>query len=322
MTAEAQSSRLRQTLSRRESDKGHEKQSHEAFFSPAPPARLAVLRLCTGIFSVLYLVLRGPHWLDISHFDSTRFLPIGVLFWLSSPLPALVFQALTVLCLLTGIAYTTGWRFRVTGPLFGLLLLLVTTYRNSWGQIFHSENLMVLHVLVIGFAPAADVCSSDRRRSSAPVPLRAFRYGWPVRLLALITVLTYLVAGLAKLHNAGFSWATGDVLLHQVAFDNMRKDAFGTVYSPLGAALVAHHWVFPPMALGSLFVELGAPLAGFSSSFARIWVPAAWLFHVGVLAFMAIVFPYPLFGVAFAAFYRVERLLEWRLLAPLVRHWT
>jgi hypothetical protein len=38
------------------------------------------------------------------------------------------------------------------------------------------------------------------------------------------------------------------------------------------------------------------------------WVVAAWLFHVGVLASMAILFPYQLTGVAFAAFFRIERL--------------
>jgi hypothetical protein len=37
---------------------------------------------------------------------------------------------------------------------FALLLLWVTTYRNSWGQVFHTENLMVLHV-VLAVSPAA-----------------------------------------------------------------------------------------------------------------------------------------------------------------------
>jgi hypothetical protein len=40
------------------------------------------------------------------------------------------------------------------------------------------------------------------------------------------------------------------------------------------------------------------------------WVAAAWLFHVGVLALMAIAFPYQLTGVAFAAFFRLERLAD------------
>ena len=35
---------------------------------------------------------------------------------------------------------------------------------------------------------------------------------------------------------------------------------------------------------------------------------AAWLMHVGIFAFMLIGFPFPLFLVAFAPLYRIERL--------------
>jgi hypothetical protein len=51
---------------------------------------------------------------------------------------------------------------------------------------------------------------------------------------------------------------------------------------------------------------------------ARAWVAAAWAFHVGILATMAIVFPYPLLGVAFAPFFAIEgiRLPRW---APVPR---
>jgi hypothetical protein len=38
------------------------------------------------------------------------------------------------------------------------------------------------------------------------------------------------------------------------------------------------------------------------------WVVAAWLLHAGVAALMFVVFPYPLFLVAFAPFFRLERL--------------
>jgi hypothetical protein len=33
-------------------------------------------------------------------------------------------------------------------------------------------------------------------------------------------------------------------------------------------------------------------------------------FHIGIVALMAIVFPYPLCGLAFASFYRCEKLME------------
>ena len=39
-----------------------------------------------------------------------------------------------------------------------------------------------------------------------------------------------------------------------------------------------------------------------------VWIASAWLFHVGVLALMAIGFPYPLAGIAFASMVPLERL--------------
>jgi hypothetical protein len=55
-------------------------------------------------------------------------------------------------------------------------------------------------------------------------------------------------------------------------------------------------------------VELGAWVALLGGRWRTAWVVAAWLFHVGVLALMAILFAYQLSGVAFAPFFRLERL--------------
>ncbi len=40
-----------------------------------------------------------------------------------------------------GLAFTTGVWFRVSGPAFALALLLLCTYRSSWGQLLHFGNL-------------------------------------------------------------------------------------------------------------------------------------------------------------------------------------
>ena len=62
----------------------------------------------------------------------------------------------------------------------------------------------------------------------------------------------------------------------------------------------------------TLVVELGAPLALLGRRWAYTWVALAWSFHVAVLALMAVLFPYPLVGVAFASMLPVERLFAWR----------
>lgn len=279
------------------------------FREPAPAERLAALRILVGSFALVYLVARGVHLAGVAGLTAAQFRPIGVVRLLSAPLPALAVQALVAAAIAAGIAFVLGLGFRLTGPLFAALLLWVTSYRNSWGMVFHTENVVVLHVIVLGLVRSADALALDARGRARPSSPDA-RYGWPIRLLCAVLVLTYVIAGITKLRNAGQEWVSGDVLRNYIAHDNLRKIALGDTHSSLGGALVQYRWLWRPLALLSLIVELGAPLALVHRRLARAWVAAAWLFHVGVLALMAIFFPYPVLGVAFAPFFRLERALD------------
>lgn len=288
----------------------------DAWYRPiAPPERLAGLRILIGGFAAVYLAARLPNLIGLA--ELSGFAPVGVTTALAGPLPPALVIAQALLALGLGLAFTLGWRFRVTGPAFAFALLWVLTYRNSFGMVFHTENLTVLHVLGLAFAPASDAWSLDARSAAArgaPPPAPSRRHGWPVRLLALATVVAYVIAGVAKLRLSGLSWATSDLLRNYVAYDNLRKLLLGDTYSPFGAWLVGEAWLFPPLALGSLLMELLAPLALVGPRLARVWALSAWAFHAGVLAVMAIFFPYPLFGLAFAPLFAVER---WPLLRRL-----
>ncbi len=284
--------------------------------TPAPAKRLAVLRLLVGGFGVGYVALRAPNFVSYASFDDSQFAPVGLATLLDGPLPGVVLRLLVAATLVAGVAFLAGWRFRVSGPAFAVLLLALMTYRNAWGQVFHTENILVLHVLVLGFSPAADSLSLDSRGREDPGD--EARYGWPVRLMCIITVLTYFIAGETKLRVAGLDWITSDSLRNFVAYDNLRKVELGDTHSALGGLLVGHPWLFPPLAVLTLAVELGAPLALLGGRIARVWALLAWGFHVGVLAVMAIIFPYPLLGIAFAPFFAVER-LPLRLPARLAR---
>lgn len=292
----------------------------DAWLRPvAAPARLAALRALIGGFAAVYLAIRMPNLIGLSELPASGFRPIGVTSLLAAPLPPGLVAAQAIAALLLGAAFAAGWRFRVTGPAFALALLWVITYRNSWGMIFHTENLMVLHVLVLGCSRAADAGSLDARRAAraGQAPATDGRaYGWAIRLLALLTVLTYLLAGIAKLRLSGLSWVSSDILRNYIAYDNLRKLLLADAHSPLGGWLVAHPRLFPPLAAASLALELLAPLALLGPRAARAWAAGAWLFHAGVLAIMAIFFPYPLFGLAFAPLFPVERLPLLRRLAP------
>lgn len=264
--------------------------------------RLRVVRALVGGYAAIWMVVRLPYHLGLTGFADARWSPVGVLAPLGGAPPSWVASTVLLAAIPLAAALAVGWRVRLTGPACAIATLLVTTYASSWGQLFHTENLLVLHLGILGAATLL------RRPDPALV----------LRLLAVATATAYVVSGVAKLRGAGWAWVAGDVLRDQVAYDNLRKALLGAPYSPIGARAVAHGWLFAPLAVVTLVVELGAPLALLGRRAAVVWSAAAWLFHLGVLALMAIAFPYQLTGVALAPLLPVERLR-----APsLVRRWT
>jgi hypothetical protein len=283
-------------------------------FAAAPAERLAVLRILTGGFAVVYLLVRFPAFAALRDADARRLDPVGALWLLDRPLPDGVLVGLLAVAVVAGTAFTAGAWFRISGPAFALALLTLTTYRSSWGQLLHFENLLVLHVLVVGVTRSADALAWDARRRRAPGRREVESspaYGWPVRLAALTTVVTYVLAGLAKLRLGGLDWLVGDTLRNHVAYSAVRLEVLGGRPSPLAEPLVDQAWLFPPLAVLTVVVELAAPVALLGGRIRDVWVIAAWMLHAGIAALMLVVFPYPLFLVAFAPFYRLERVAGW-----------
>lgn len=283
------------------------------WYRAAPAERVALLRIVIGLYSLGYLLLRFPALTNVADFHAAEFVPVGPVTLLATPLPKSVVVGSVLLAMLFGVAFSAGFRYRVSGPAFALLLLWVTSYRNSWGMKFHTENLMTLHVLVLAGARAADALSYDAGVRGAQSQEHG-RYGWPLRALCLLTVTTYVLAGVAKLKLAGVDWLHGDFLRTQVAHDNLRKIELGSAHSPLGALLVTHSFPFGVLAWLTLALELGAPIALLGGRIAFTWAAVAWSFHVGVAALMAIVFPYQLAIVPFLPFFALERAVGFRSL--------
>jgi hypothetical protein len=297
--------------------------------APAPAARLAGLRILVGAYATAWAAIRLPAHLWHADQVADRWHAVGVLAPLGSPPADVAIVLLAAAAPVLGLLFVAGWRYGAVGPLFAVAMLVLATLDSAWGQVFHTENLVVLHLLILAAAPAADVLAVGRPR---PRPAHATgaddrahhedlddpgkptgpdgRYGWPVRLAAVAVVLAYVLAGIAKLRIGGLDWLDGDTLRHLVANDNLRKALLGDSYSPIGTHMVGQAWLFPPLAVVTVVVELGAVLALRGGRWRTAWVAAAWLFHAGVLALMAIVFPYQLAGVAFAPFFRLERLAD------------
>jgi hypothetical protein len=269
----------------------------------APPERLAMLRVLTGVFTLGYLMIRLPVFLQLGERES-GFDGVGIANLLAGPVSQFAVTTAIVATLASGVAYTLGWHFKVAGPLFALALVALTSYRSSWGQLLHFENLFVLHVAIVGLAPSADAWSLSRARPQRDPT----SYGWPVGLAALVTVSTYVIAGIAKLRYGGIDWGLGDTLRNHVAYSAARLELLGGEPAPLAAWGVRNGWIWPYAGVLTVVIELSAPIALLGGRRRTAWVIAAWLMHAGILAFMLIGFPYPLALIAFAPLFRVERL--------------
>lgn len=279
----------------------------------APPERLAVFRILLGSFVTGYLAVRLPVFIELTARETNRFDPVGLFRLLDAPLGAGLYLALIALTITAGVAFTVGWRFRFTGPTFAVLLLVVTSYRSSWGQLLHFENLMVLHVMVLAPFRAADAWSVDAGGSHEGVAgwvSPHVRYNFPLQVASVIVVVTYVLAGIAKLRYGGLDWVRGDSLRNHIAYAAARVELLGGNSSPFAAIAVRNAWILPPAAVASIVIELGAPLALISKRIRNVWVAFAWLMHTGILALMLIVFPSPLLLIAFAPMFELERLAE------------
>jgi len=274
------------------------------WLAPTMPARrLAVVRIAVGVFACVWLAAIAIDLLARAGFDPSRFRPEGLAAWTGRVEPGVVAVVL-VATIALGIAWVLGVGWRVVGPAFALGLAWLLSYRNSWGHLSHGEHLLVLQVAVLSLAPAADAI---RLRGRAPEPPDGPRYGWPLRLLVLVTISTYAIAGLAKLRGGGWAWLSGETVRLHVAHEALRVGLVGGIVSPLATWLVPHAWIFAVAAWGTIAIELGAPVALLEGRVRTVWICGAWGMHLGIAVVMGIVFAYPISGVAFVAFVAGER---------------
>jgi hypothetical protein len=282
------------------------------WLAPAPARRLAASRVVIGAFSVHYLLRRRRMLAGIAAQDERLYAPVGAAHLAPRPLPERTARAITDATLASGVAFTAGAGHRVSGPAHAALLLWTLSYRNSWSMVFHNDNLMVLHVAVLGLSRSADAWSVDAtlRPRTARSATTGWQYGWPLRLMRTVTASTYFLAGVAKVSGPlGWRWATGESLRRQVAADGVRKEVLGKPAAPAAYALYRHVALFRILAVGSLAVELAAPAMLLSSRLSRLWALNAFAMHWGILALMDIRFRYSLSGVAFAPFLDLERVV-------------
>ena len=178
---------------------------------PLPPDRLGWIRIFVFGYGLTYVLLLWPIFLEVTTLPPDEYRPVGIFYLYHGRLSVPAVHALFVAFFVVGLAALAGWRFQVTGPAFALLNLVLLSYRNSWGYIQHGEKLPAIHMLILGFSPAADAVSLDawRHAGEGREPRQAAgAYGSPVQLMACVTVLTYVMSAVTKLRSSGLAWIT------------------------------------------------------------------------------------------------------------------
>lgn len=280
-------------------------------FTNLPPERLALLRILVGSFILFYVGSRFEMLTTLAVSDAQLFEPVGLATVLTAPLNPAVFQGLLVATLVANITFIAGFFHRVLAPLFGFLLLCLLCYRNSWSMIYHSDNVMVFHVMILAIAPSAAVISIDAWRAARRgEPAPGWRFGWPVQLMCIVTTISYFVAGVAKLAaQSGWAWAHGESLRSQIAVDGLRKELLGSGAPDLVFILHDEVLLFTFIGIISLILELGAPFALIHRRVSQFWALSAFGMHWGIYFLMGILFRYQLAGLIFLPFFPIERLI-------------
>lgn len=274
----------------------------------AQPARPAVIRIGVGLFSAVHQFRRRRAMQSLHRQDPARFHPTGVVKVLKRPLPAKTADRLFDVAQLTNALTTLGVFHRVTGPLNAVLQWWTISYRNSWGMIYHSQNMMLMHQSVLGISRSADALSIDAIvREGTLTPQQFDRaYGGIPTAMNLATVAVYFISGVAKIRSPrGWSWATGEVLRDQIAADAIRKDVFGSRAPQAAAVSYRSRAPFGALAATSLAVELGAPLSLVHRRAGQLFSVSAWGMHVGIRVIMDIKFRYNVSGVSYLPYWPI-----------------
>jgi len=294
------------------------------WFPEMPVERPALARLATGGYAMWLLWRAWPAYRDIARLPADRFTPVGPVGWLTAPVDPSFFDGWLAVTALLVVLYFVGFAHRVVAPVGAFMLLVLLAYRTSWGKVYHSDNLFCMQIICLSITPAASALSVDawlaRRFPDNPwlaklrwpeVPPMHWWYGWSIQLVCTLTLITYFLAGWAKIMgDAGVWWATADNLLAQIGKNAIQAEML-TLEGPSDTVLWAYQMgaLLGPAAFIALWAEVLAPLALLDRRLGWGWAVITWCMHFGIHVLMDISFKFPLYGWAFWPFFPMEKLL-------------
>jgi hypothetical protein len=251
-----------------------------AWFRPAHPLCLTAARsiLC---LQALWILLSRPDLPDLARWPaefwvlSGRSLParFGMVGF-----PVAVERALFLALHASLVAALAGLRPRLTCLVSGLLLYHFAPFEEVIARMPHTAfgglTVSTLGLLVLSFAEWPS-------RGAAP----SAEFRWPFALVQLLFAFGYFFPTMAKLRFSGPGWFTAENIRYY-ALGNL-----GVTGAPLAAWVAERPLVCGAIAAGTLLLEGLSPLVVLSPAAALAFIPAALVFHVGIVLVIGYFFP-------------------------------
>ncbi len=276
-------------------------------YSPAPLARIAVLRVIVYLFVPVDVLLTTAWVNGHASVPGELYVPlrIGRLLPLPTPGPWVeVLQVVLVLAALAAALAAVRDRLpRLTGWLVAVLYFEWMVVAMSYGKVDHDRFAFLVALFVLPSVGRAALRSRDRTEAA----------GWALAVIALAVVATYTLAAVAKIRFGGWDWVDGATLTRAVVRRN----------TPLSEPLLDVPVVLHAAAYGVMLLELVvAPLLLVRWRDPRVTWGLAGLFlgfHLMTFSMVTIIFlPH---CVALLAFLPLERLVPARSHTGAVCSW-
>ena len=264
--------------------------------SPAPLARVAVLRLVVYLFVPVDVLLTTTFVRAHAAVPAELYVPLRIGRLLPLPTPGPWVEVLQVVLVLSALAAAVAAARdvlpRLTGWLVAVLYLEWMVVAMSYGKVDHDRFAFLVALFVLPSVGRAALRSRERSEAA----------GWALQTIALAVVATYVLAAVAKIRFGGWDWVDGATLTRAV----LRRS------TPLSEPLLDLPWVLHAAQYGIMVMEVAvAPLLLVRWRDPRVtWLLALGFlgFHVMTFAMITIVFlPH---CVALLTFLPLERLVR------------
>jgi hypothetical protein len=250
------------------------------FFRPAHPLGLLAARaIVCG--QALWILLSRPDLPELAEWPA-EFLalagrPLALRFAFLGP-PVALERGLYLLLHALLLAALAGLRPRASCLGAGLLLYHFAPFEELIAGVPHTAfgglTVPTLALLLLAFAETP-------ARRTAP----SGEYRWPLALVQLLFCFSYLFPTLAKLRFSGPGWFSAETI-HYYALGNATVTG-----APLALWVASQPLVCGAIALGTLLIEVSAPLVVVFPAYAAVFIPLALAFHGGIALVIGYFFP-------------------------------